>query len=127
MVIGNVTRDNLIAGDYPLKAVEIIVDGPATGKTKFKRGDVIAQLSDGSYELVDKTAAAEAGGDSAVGVPIGIITDNISINAGEQLTTTIYVKGEFNSRALNFGGTDTISTHSRRMIEIGLIPREPRQ
>ena len=126
MLIGNVTRDNLIAGDYPLKAVEIIINGPTTGKTEFKRGDVIAQLSEGSYALVD-TATAETDGDNAAGVPIGIITDNVTINADEQLTTMMYVKGEFNLRSLNFGGTDTISTHSRRMIEIGLIPREPRQ
>ena len=127
MMIGNVTRDNLIAGDYPLKAVEIIINGPTTGKTEFKRGDVIAQLSDGSYALVDTTVATETNGDSAAGIPIGIITDNVTINADEQLITTMYVKGEFNLRILNFGGTDTISTHSRRMIEIGLIPREPRQ
>jgi hypothetical protein len=110
-----VERDGLIAGDYPTKSQEITVAGPA----EFKRGDVIAQTSAG-YALVDSTGAGSAS------QAIGIICDDVVVEAGDTAKTTMYVKGEFNQRFLQFGGSDTADTHQRRMTEIGLLVRPTR-
>lgn len=120
MTIGKLERDGLIAGDYPLKAVSIVVHGATgTAVTEFKRGDVIALDTNGVPVLVD---SAVAGAEK----PVGIITDNIAVAAGETQTTTMYIKGEFNRRFLRFGGNDTVDNHLRHMNEIGLIVRETR-
>jgi hypothetical protein len=113
--LGRVARDGLIAGDYPTKSQEITLEGPAV----FKRGDVIAQ-ADGGYALVD--SAGSGSGTLAV----GIVCDDITVEAGESAKTAMYVKGEFNQRSLRFGGTDTAGDHLRRMTEIGLLVRPAR-
>ena len=116
MTIGSTTRDGLIAGNYPLAAKEITITGPA----EFKRGDVIGAITAGGYALADSNATD--GSQNA----IGIITDNITVENGVNIVSTMYVKGEFNQRQLRFGGTDTVDKHSRRMTEIGLLIRETR-
>lgn len=120
MTIGSVERGGLIAGDYPLKAQAVVVQGPTgTGITEFKRGDVVALNANGSPVLVDSVVT---GSEKAV----GIMTDDVVANADEEVTTTMYVKGEFNKRYLNFGGSDTADDHIRHMTEIGLLIRETR-
>ena len=122
MTIGKLERDGLIAGNYPLVAAEVVVRGSATnGVTEFKRGDVIALINGTTPALVN-SAAATTDGRRAV----GIMCDNVAASAGEQRVTTMYIKGEFNHRALRFGGTDTSANHMRHMTEIGLIVRETR-
>jgi len=113
--LGRNERDGLIAGDYPTESQEITITGPA----KFKRGDVISQ-KDGKYALVDSegTGGAE--------LAIGIICDDITVGDGESVRTTMYVKGEFSQRFLQFGGVDTANNHLRRMTEIGLLIRPTR-
>ena len=113
-VIGKFTPDGLIAGDFPLEAQEITIVGPAD----FKRGDVIGIDGDGAYALADSTAT------NGLQNPIGIICDNVIVGTGESKVATMYVKGEFNRRFLQFGGTDNADIHLRRMTEIGLIIRE---
>lgn len=112
--LGNVNRNGLIAGDYPTKAEEITITGPA----EFLRGDVIGALTAGGYALVDssKTDGSEK--------PVGVICDDISVESGDTAVSTMYVKGEFARRFLRVGGTDTIDTHKRRMTEIGLLVKE---
>lgn len=121
MTIGKLERDGLIAGDYPLKAQEIVVHGPQTGETEFRRGDVIALRTGNIPALVDSTQSAN-GGNRAV----GIMCDNVVVQAGQQVVTTMYVKGEFAKRHLRFGGDDTVANHERHMTEIGLLVRETR-
>ena len=116
MELGRAERDNLIAGDFPTKAQEITITGPA----EFLRGDVIAQLGDNSFALVDSSGADGAE------LAIGIICDNITVEDGITTKSTMYVKGEFIQRALRFGGDDTADTHKRRMTEIGLLIRPTR-
>ena len=116
MTIGSTKRDGLIAGNYPLKAVEIILTGPAD----FKRGDVVGALTAGGYALVESAA------DDGSELVVGIITDDIIVETGVNVVTTMYVKGEFNQRQLRFGGTDTVEAHRQRMTEIGLLIRETR-
>jgi|GEM_PF-1925763 len=112
--LGKVVRDGLIAGDYPTKAEEITITGPA----EFLRGDVVGMTSAGGYALVD---SAQSDGSQN---PVGIICDGIKVENGETAVSTMYVKGEFGRRFLRVGGTDTIDTHKRRMTEIGLLVKE---
>jgi len=118
MTIGKMTPDNLIAGSFPLVAVPVTVLG--TEAVELKRGDVVA-LVDGMAVLVDSQSASNGGQ-----LACGIMSEDVTTEAGQQKTAAMYVKGEFNIRAMRFGGNDTIETHCRRMTEIGLIPRETR-
>jgi hypothetical protein len=112
--LGSVTRDGLIAGDYPIKTAEIRVTGPAS----FKRGDVVGRkTSDGSYALVN---SAKSDGTQA---PVGIVCQEITAEADEEAVGAMYVKGEFAAGHLTFGGTDTVEKHRAAMTAIGLIPR----
>ena len=116
MTIGSTKRDGLIAGNHPLAAKEITITGPA----EFRRGDVVGAITAGGYALANSTATN--GSQNA----IGIITDDIVVETGVNIVTTMYVKGEFNQRQLRFGGSDTVENHRRRMTEIGLLIRETR-
>jgi len=114
--LGEHIPDNLIAGDFPTEVQAIAVTGPV----EFLRGDVIAQTGDNMYALVDSS------GSDGANLAIGIICDAITVADGETAVANMYIKGEYNQRALRFGGTDTADTHLRRMTEIGLIIRGTR-
>ena len=116
MTIGRHEHDGLIVGDYPLKAKEIQVEGPA----EFRRGDVVAITNAGDYVL------AEISRTDGGGAVVGIITDNFTADTGETKVSTMYVKGEFNQRALRFGGNDTTADHIDQMTRDGLLVRETR-
>jgi len=115
-VLGTFKPDGLIAGDFPTKAQEITLTGPAD----FKRGDVLGQAEDGTYALVDSAATD---GTQAV---VGIVCDDVTVSDGATAVSTMYIKGEFNRRFLRFGGTDTVDNHIRRMTDISLIVRSTR-
>ena len=112
--LGRMERNGLIAGDFPTKAQEITVTGPA----EFLRGDVVGITDDGVYALVDSTKT------DGTQIPIGVICDSITIEDGLKAVSNLYVKGEFARRFLRFGGSDTADTHMRRMTEIGLLIRD---
>lgn len=116
MTIGTVERDGLIAGDYPLKADEISLTGPA----ELKRGDVLGFTNAGQLTLVNSSAT------NGSQFAVGIACDDITVADGTTAVCTMFIKGEFNKRFLRFGGTDTAETHKRRMTEIGLLVRETR-
>jgi len=114
--LGRHDPNGLIVGDYPTVTQAIELTGPA----EFKRGDVIAQADDESYALVDSSGTGKAT------LAIGIICDDIVVEAGTKSPAVMYIKGEFNSRYMAFGGSDTADAHLRRMTEIGLIIRNTR-
>jgi len=113
---GRFDPNSLVAGGYPTVAQAIKLTGPA----EFKQGDVIAQADDGSYALVDSSGAGKAA------LAIGIICDDVAVETGATSPAVMYIKGEFNQRYMQFGGTDTADLHLRRMTEIGLIIRGTR-
>ena len=114
--LGTLERDGLIVGGFPTVSQGITLTGPA----EFKRGDVVGQNEDSVIKLVDSTAT-----DGSQNV-IGIICDDITVADGETAENTIYVKGEFARRFLQFGGTDTADTHLRQMTKDGMIIRSTR-
>ena len=116
MTIGTHNKDGLIAGDYPLKAEQININGPA----EFKRGDVLALTREGQPVLVNSAAT------DGTGQVVGIACDDVAVATNATGICTMYIKGEFNKRFLRFGGKDTADIHHRRMTEIGLLVRETR-
>lgn len=111
MELGTYKSDNLIAGDYPTVVDEIELVGPAS----FKRGDVVGISNNKVVKLVDSSS------NDGSEVPVGIITENISLEENEKVISTIYIKGEFSVRHVNFGGNNTFKDHKNKMNNIGLI------
>lgn len=106
MDIGNFIPDNLIAGDFPLKPKGIT----AKLESDFNRGDVV-QIENGVCKIAEDAEKIT-----------GIITDNINKFDDEEITFTIYIKGEFSKNHLNFGTVD-IDEAQQYMNKIGLITR----
>lgn len=105
--IGKFTPDNLIAGDFPEKAVSIT----AKLATDLKRGDVVSVVSGICKKIGDGEEVR------------GIITDNVTkIDDDTELTFAVYIKGEFLGSELSFGTTDT-ETIIDKMNLYGLIVR----
>lgn len=116
MIIGEMIRDNLIIGGFPTITREIELSYPC----EFKRGDVVGKTTDGSIILVDST---KTDGSESV---YGIMCDDISVSDDEIKKAVIYVKGAFNQRYLNFGGSDNIDKHKDYMMKVGLLTDETR-
>jgi len=114
--LGTLERDGLIVGGFPTVSQGITLTGPA----EFKRGDVVGVNGDGVVVMVDSSAT-----DGSQSV-IGIICDNVTIADGETAESTIYIKGEFSRRFMQFGGSDTADTHLRQMAKDGMIIRSTR-
>ena len=114
--IGSLERETLVLGTYPTVADSITI----TGEASFFRGDVVVRNADDSIVLADALAAAS-------GVPsMGIICDDISVADGETAASTMYIKGEFNKRALNFAEGTAAEDLKDVMAAIGLIVRDTR-
>ncbi|NLT94859.1 MAG: head decoration protein [Clostridia bacterium] len=115
--IGGYTPDNLIAGHE----VPLLVKGITLAKNQgvVARGTVLGIVKDsGLAKPVDstKTDGSE--------VPYCILTDTIDTDGEEDVKATAYVSGLFNSKALIFGGDDTIEQHENKLRELGIFLRE---
>ncbi len=106
-VIGKFQPDNLIAGDFPLKAV------PVTAKLSedLFRGDVVSVVNGVCKKIGDGEDVK------------GIITDDITkVDDVTVETFAVYIKGEFQANALNYGTEDT-EVIIDKMNQVGLIVR----
>lgn len=94
--LGTVSADNLVAGTDPALRI-------GTGKLRkntgeLKRGTVLAKSSkDGTLVILGTTASSS---DSEVLEPYGILTDDITVPADEDVNMTIYIGGKFNSNKI---------------------------
>ena len=96
--LGAVSADNLIAGTDPALRV-------GTGKLrkntgKLKRGTVLAKSSKDGTLVILGTAASSSESDSEVLEPYGILTDDITVPEDEDVNTTIYIGGLFNTNKI---------------------------
>ena len=92
--LGTVSADNLVAGTDPALRVGKLRKN--TGK--LKRGTVLAKSSkDGTLVILGTTASSS---DSEVLEPYGILTDDITVPADEDVNMTIYIGGKFNSNRI---------------------------
>ncbi len=96
--LGAVSADNLIAGTDPALRV-------GTGKLRkntgeLKRGTVLAKSSKDGTLVILGTAASSSESDSEVLEPYGILTDDITVPKDEDVNTTIYIGGLFNTNRI---------------------------
>ena len=109
--LGQYTPDNLIAGDYPLKAVDITVK---SGQS-LERGALLGQITaDQKYIL--SLAAASDGSET----PVAILCDDVDASGGDK-TATAYIKGQFNHNAVTFGTGHTFDSTKEALAQKGIL------
>ncbi|MEI2466649.1 head decoration protein [Niallia taxi] len=118
--IGTFTPDNLIAGHN----VPIIPKGITLAKNQgvIKRGTVIGIVT--ATKLAVPVDSTKTDGSQ---IPYAITTDTVDTGSGaatQDAKTTAYTSGLFNSKALLFGGTDTVSKHEVKLRELGIYLQE---
>ncbi len=90
------TPDNLIAGDFPLITIAVII---VLGQT-LSRGAVLGTITASDKETLCDTGAAD--GSEA---PLYILAEDVDASAAD-VTAIAYDTGQFNEDQLSFGGTD---------------------
>jgi hypothetical protein len=113
--LGDVDRKLLVLGNYPTIAQEIVIVGPA----EFARGDVVVADESGAVELASKENISGA-------MRGGVICDDIAAGDGENVTTTMYVKGAFSRGALNFAEGTAADDVLGVLTAYGLLIQETR-
>lgn len=98
--------DNLFAGSAEVVTDSIEVDAA------LSKGTVIA-LKGGKAVAVDSS-------DEEAKDPYGILAENV----GDGEESTIYLTGEFNSRALVVGGEDEVNDYKQALRKIGIFVKE---
>lgn len=115
--IGNYAPDNLIAGsEFPILTKGISL---ASGYGELKRGTVIAIIN--SSELAVPVDNSKNDGSEN---PYGILTDNIDTGINEtenNITSTAYISGLFNSKSLIFKADNTLADYEERLRELGIF------
>lgn len=92
--LGTVTADNLIAGTDPALRIGSGLLRKNTGE--LKRGTVLAKSSKDGTLVTLGTASV---GDETLEA-YGILTDDITVPADEDVHMTIYISGKFNSNKI---------------------------
>lgn len=115
--LGEYTPDNLLAGHE----VPVIVKGITLAKNQgvVARGTVLGIVT--ASGLAKPVDSAQADGSQT---PYCILTDTIDTTGDTDVKTTGYVSGLFNSKALIFGGTDTVAQHETKLRELGIFLKE---
>lgn len=112
--LGTYIPDNLMAGnEVPVLTAGITL---TSGQGVLKRGTVIGIVTEtGKGMKVDKAAV------DGSKVAYGILTDDVDATA--EVTTTVYISGLFNSKALIFGGASTVADHENELRQLGIFLR----
>lgn len=92
--LGTVTADNLIAGTDPALRIGSGLLRKNTGE--LKRGTVLAKSSKDGTLVTLGTASV----DDETLEAYGILTDDITVPADEDVHMTIYISGKFNSNKI---------------------------
>ena len=92
--LGNVEADNLVVGTVPALRVGSALLRKNSGE--LKRGTVLAKSSvDGTLVILGTKAATDEKLEA-----YGILTDDITVPANEDVHMTIYISGKFNSNKI---------------------------
>lgn len=92
--LGSVEADNLVVGTVPALRVGSALLRKNSGE--LKRGTVLAKSSvDGTLVILGTKPAADETLEA-----YGILTDDISVPADEDVHMTIYISGKFNSNKI---------------------------
>jgi len=104
------TQDNLIAG-----GTQLVADSVTISAGTLPRGSVLGIVTtDGSYILSND--GASDGSEN----PVAILAEDVDASSAAQTNAAVYIKGEFNSNALTFGGTHDASTVKTPLRELGI-------
>lgn len=114
--MGEFTPDNLMAGhELPVLVRGITLKGD---QGVIKRGTVLGIITASGLAVPVDSSASDGSQ-----TPYCIATDTIDTSAGE-VKTTGYISGLFNSKALIFGGTDTLADHEDKLRALQIIVKE---
>lgn len=118
--IGESSCDNLIAGqDFPILSKTITI---AKGQGILKRGTVLGIITaSGFAKKVDSTQTD--GTQTAKYILAGDV-DTGDSSATSDVGAEVYETGLFNSKALIFGGTDTVNKHEDNLRMLGIYLKE---
>ena len=107
---GTYTTPNLIAGNFPRVERKLTI---ASGAGALTAGAVLALDGAGKAVLVDSQSVT-----SSIQNPVAILAHDVDASAADA-EAIVYYAGEFNERALTFGGTDTAADHRQAMRRLG--------
>jgi hypothetical protein len=115
--LGEYTPDNLIAGHE----VPALVKGITLAKNQgvIARGTVLGIVT--ANGLAKPVDSAQTDGSEK---PYCILTDTVNTDGEEDVKATGYISGLFNSKALIFGGNDTVEQHEEKLRELGIFLKE---
>jgi len=112
--VGTYTEDNLIAGDFPLKAGVITL---ITGQN-LSRGALLGKITaSGKYTL--SLSASSDGSET----PVSVLADDTDATSAD-IETTAYFKGEFNHNDMTFGTGHTYASTKDALMQKGIILRD---
>ena len=102
---------NLIAGETSLVSDSVTL---ASGEN-IKRGSVLGKVTaDGKFKL-----AVDASTDGSK-EPVAIAIEDVDATAGDVTNVGVYIKGEFNQRALIFGAGVTVDNSKDKLRDVGI-------
>ena len=107
------TKDNLLAGDFPMITEEVTI---LTGNN-LKRGTVLGKITaSGKCVAVDSTKS------DGSQTPFAVLAEDVDASSADQQGCA-YLTGEFNSTSLIFGGTDTVSAHKSALRDLSIFAK----
>ncbi len=113
---GEHTPDNLINDTtHPIDIKGITLK---SGQGVLARGTVLGIVTIGG-----KAALVDSSRIDGTEVANCILTDKVDTTTGD-VVTTAYVSGQFNRKALVFGGTDTASDHEEQLRVLGIFLKD---
>lgn len=112
-----ISTDYTVAKDAETGEVTItrVALGSIAKNTKVTVSYTANYREKGYLKAVDSSASS-----AGYNVPYAVLGRDTDTTEGPK-QAPIYLTGEFNSKALTFGGTDTVSDHAAKAREIGLI------
>lgn len=94
------TPDLLIAGDHPIRTVEVTV---VSGQN-LVRGALLGKITTGGKVNLSLSAASDGSQ-----VPFGILMENVDATSGDKKGMA-YIAGDFNANAMVFGTAHTAAS-----------------
>lgn len=109
--LGEVSYDNLFAGNIPEKQTAAGTLRKGSAETEFKRGTLLAKSSADGLLVILGTEAAAAESDKAAEVlePYGVLCDDVTVGTTDNEPCVIYTQGKFNTNALIVADDYTIT------------------
>jgi hypothetical protein len=107
------TRDNLVAGDFPMITEELTI----LSGNNLKRGTVLGKIT-----ASGKCVAVDSSKSDGSEVVFAVLSEDMDATL-EDKQACAYLTGEFNKDALIFGGTDTIDTHKTALRNLSIFAK----